>query len=277
MSLDWYSNKVVLITGASKGIGREVARQAAAAGAKVIVIARSEVSLAELASEINQSSGQALAVTADVGNKKQLMYAIDEAVKRFGRIDVAIANAGIEYLGPVEFLKDSELQAMVDTHLFGLFHLTQAVLPIMHRQEVGTIVHVSAPIAQLGFIWSSGYTATKAAADGFISVVRRELANTGIRAITVYPGPTLTEAGAHLPLEQLPSWHLESSNKLLPKDTARQLLEAIAKGKPTPVLAGSIRLLMAMQRWVPALAEWLINRIEGGSNKIAKKIASSAS
>ena len=155
MSHSWYRDRVVVITGASTGIGRAVARQAVAAGANVTLVARSGDRLAELQSELGGPQ-RVLTATADVSQPDQIRQAVDGCVAQFGRIDVAIANAGVEYLGPAERLDPAEMQTMLDTNFFGLVHLVQAVLPRMRQARSGTIAYISSPMARVAFSWTAG-------------------------------------------------------------------------------------------------------------------------
>jgi len=132
----------------------------------------------------------------------------------------------------------------------------------MQQQEGnGNIVNVSSPMARFGFSWSSAYAATKAANDAFILGLRHELANSGIRFVTVYPSPTKTQSGTYLPPDRLPAWH-KHGQKIEAELCAQQLLDAIASGHPVNVLASNIRMLMRMQRFMPALAERIISGIK---------------
>jgi NAD(P)-dependent dehydrogenase (short-subunit alcohol dehydrogenase family) len=260
MDRSWYRDKVVLITGASSGMGRAAAEQAAARGARVILVSRSEQALEELAQSLGPGPGRALVAPADVGQPSQVQAVVERALEEFGRIDVAIANAGIEYLGPTEKLPAEELAIMMSTNFYGFVHVAQAVLPVMRRQSGGTLAHVSSPLARLAFAWASGYAASKAAGDAFALGLRHELAGTGIRIVTIYPGPTATRPGRHVPADRIPYWHIPARERPVP-ETAARLLDAVASGRPVAVLSKPIRLLLAMQCLTPALAERVIARV----------------
>src|SRR5207244_159502 len=125
----------------------------------------------------------------------------------------------------------------------------------------GTMVYVSSPMARFSFPWSGGYAASKAATDAFVRGLRREWSNTGIRFVTAYPGATATEVGKNeVSPDRLPPWH-EGGSKMKVDECARRLLKAAAAGQSEAVLASSIQVLMTSQRFIPALAERIINRV----------------
>jgi NAD(P)-dependent dehydrogenase (short-subunit alcohol dehydrogenase family) len=270
MDHTWYRGKVVLVPGASSGIGRAVVERLAAAGANVIAVARSQAKLAELAHD-QTSSAHIVALPADVGDRAQMQQVIETVLSTFGHIDIVIYSAGIEYLGPIETVTTEEIQEMLRTNFLGFFHIVQLVLPGMlqshetlngskQKRESGTIAYVSSPMARCAFPWSSAYAASKAATDAFIVGLRHELVDRNIRLVTVYPGPTKTQAGKHLPAQRLPFWH-EHGAKMEPSACADLLLNAVAAGHPVTALSGSIRMLFGSQRLVPSLAERIISRV----------------
>jgi NAD(P)-dependent dehydrogenase (short-subunit alcohol dehydrogenase family) len=261
MMKDWYRDKVVFITGASSGIGQALVKSAYGEGAKVVAVARSKQRLDETIQSL-EAGERVVALSTDVGDRTQVQNALAQTKEQFGRIDVAISCAAVEYLGPIEAITPEELQSMINTNFYGLFNIVQLVLPIMQQQEGnGTIVNVSSPMARFAFSWSSAYAATKAANDAFILGLRHELADSGIRFVTVYPGPTKTRSGTYLPPDRLPAWH-KHGQKMEADLCAHQLLEAVAAGRPVNVLASNIRMLMLMQRFMPALAERILSGIK---------------
>jgi NADP-dependent 3-hydroxy acid dehydrogenase YdfG len=257
-SHDWYRGRVVIITGASTGIGRAVARQAVAAGANVALVARSSERLAELQTELG-GPGRALTAAADVSQRDQINQAVESCATHFGRIDVAIANAGVEYLGPAERLDPAELQTMLDTNFFGLVHLAQAVVPKMRQAGSGTLAYVSSPMARVGFSWTAGYAASKAAAEAFLLGMSHELTGSGVHLIKVYPGPTDTTR-PYLPVERIPQWSAHRPKEPVDQ-VAGRLLDAVASGGREKTLSRPVGTLFLLQRWVPGLADRLITRI----------------
>jgi len=252
-----YQNKVVLVTGASSGIGRATAELAAERGAKVALVARSQSGLDGTASGIEPD--RVLRAVADVTDAEQVKAAADQAVERFGRIDMAVSNAGVEFLGPADTIALEEIEQMIRCNFFGLVHLTRAVIPTMRKQGEGTLVYVSSPMAKFAFPWSGGYAASKAAGDAFATALSREIADTKIKVVRVYPGGTDTAINRNTPPDRTPKWYVHS--KITAQDAARGLLDAAAAGRSSRVLVGNVRMLMTIQRLVPPAAERVIAKI----------------
>jgi NAD(P)-dependent dehydrogenase (short-subunit alcohol dehydrogenase family) len=251
-----FRGKVVLVVGATGGIGAALVHQLLAAGARVIAAARSPERLAMLVSEAGQSP-QLLVCPTDVRDRLQVGHLLAWAWGRVERIDLAIYCAGIEYLGPLTSIDGKELEEMMATNFYGLFFLVQQLLPLMDKQkEKGTIVWVSSPMARLAFPWASVYAASKAAGDALMTGLRRECWRSGLRLLTLYPGPTATRAGQQLPPERLPRWH-KQGRKMRAGRCAELLLRAIAAGQRQRAFTMPLRLLFLLERWLPALSERL--------------------
>jgi short-subunit dehydrogenase len=180
---------VVLVTGASSGIGAACARAAADAGAKVVLTARRADRIEALAKALPD----ALAVTTDVTHEGDLENAVERAIRRFGRVDVLINNAGQGLHVPVERIRLEDLRAVLELNVVAALAAMQAVIPTMREQGAGSIVNVSSgttlhPMAGVG-----GYAASKAALNTLSSIARLELAEAGIVVSTVLPRITDTE------------------------------------------------------------------------------------
>lgn len=176
---------VIIVTGASSGIGRETARVLAMAGARVVLVARNAQHLQDLADELVAEGKETLVVPADIASPEAARSVVQAALDRWGRIDGLINNAGIGIEANVASLPMDQLQYVFEVNLFGPLRLIQAALPSMRR---GVIVNVSSPVAKLAFPGISGYAASKAALDAFSDTLRRELYGMDITVITVYPG-----------------------------------------------------------------------------------------
>ena len=184
-------DKVVVITGASRGIGAAAAREFAKAGAKVALLARSEVEIAALAAEIGP---QAMARRCDVADGADVQAAMDAVVARFGRLDVLINNAGV--IEPIARLAEAGVEAFsaaIDINLKGVFHGMRAALPIMRAQGGGTIITVSSGAAVNPMEGWGGYCASKAGALMLTRVAHLEEAAQGIRVLGMSPGTVATE------------------------------------------------------------------------------------
>ncbi|MDO5290776.1 MAG: SDR family oxidoreductase [Pseudomonadota bacterium] len=188
------ANQIVLITGASSGLGEATARHLAAQGAKLVLGARRLDRLQKQAEEIKQSGGQALAVACDVARRQDVEQLAQTALKTFGRIDVLVNNAGVMPQAPLAALKVSEWDQMIDVNIKGVLYGIAAVLPTMKAQKSGHIINLSSVAglrvaAGLGTVYSATKFAVKAISEG----LRVEVAGDGIRVTTLYPGAVQSE------------------------------------------------------------------------------------
>ncbi len=183
------TGQTVLITGASRGIGAEAARIFAGAGAQLVLMARSEGDLAEVAGPLN-----ALAVTGDVANYADMQRAVALAEERFGRLDVLIGNAGV--ISPIAMLDEADPEAWgraIDINLKGVFHGMRAAMPGMKRAGRGTILTVSSGAAHSALEGWSAYCASKAGAAMLTSAAHTEGAAHGLRVMGLSPGTVATD------------------------------------------------------------------------------------
>lgn len=187
-------NKIILITGASSGIGEAVARSFARAGATVVLGARRVERLKVLADEINASGGKAIYKSLDVTSRADVQAFADAALDAFGRIDVIINNAGIMPLSPMASLKVDEWDQMIDVNVRGVLHGIAAVLPAMNEQQSGQIINVSSIGGLAVSPTAAVYCATKYAVRAISDGLRQE--NEKIRVTCVYPGVVESELAA---------------------------------------------------------------------------------
>jgi NAD(P)-dependent dehydrogenase (short-subunit alcohol dehydrogenase family) len=185
-----FPQKVVLISGATSGIGRETALALARAGYRVFAGDRNEYrgTATELAQEAQKKNLPLSTVFLDVTIPHSALNAVEVVLKEAGRIDVLINNAGYGLAGPLEELEIDEIIAQFNTNVFGLIRLTQAVLPAMRQQKSGTIIFISSISGQFGFPFFSAYSASKHAVEALGEALRFELKSFGIRSIILEPG-----------------------------------------------------------------------------------------
>lgn len=187
-------NKVVIITGASSGIGEATAEKLAAHGAKVVLTARREDRLTQLKQKIEDAGGQALVVVADVTNKEDWQQVVQRTQETFGDIDVLINNAGLMPLSFAKNLKTDEWEKMVDVNIKGVLNGVAAVLPKMMDNRQGHIINISSVAGRKVFPGGSVYCATKFAVRAFSEGLRNELApEYNIRITAIEPGAVATE------------------------------------------------------------------------------------
>ena len=180
--------RVSLVTGASRGIGRAIAKALAAEGSTVVLTARDEARLAEAVAEITAAGGRAEARSMDVADRASVEAAFDEVVKAHGRIDHLVNNAGITRDNLVLRMKDEDWQQVLATNLTGVFLCTQAALRPMLKQRSGRIVNVTSVVGLLGNPGQANYAASKAGVVGFTRSVAREVASRSITVNAVAPG-----------------------------------------------------------------------------------------
>ena len=184
------AEKVAVITGGGRGIGRAIALKFAGEGAAVVVAARTKTEIEAVAKEIRDAGGRGAAVPADVADEKQCEHLIHVATAQFGRVDILVNNAG-DYgpVKPVEEISPAEWDRVVAVHLRGAYLLTRLVLPGMYARGAGVILNISSLSAKSAFAWGSPYAAAKAGMLGLTRVVAAEAARKGVRINAICPGP----------------------------------------------------------------------------------------
>ncbi len=180
---------VWFITGCSTGFGRELAKLVLQRGWRAVVTARNPSQVADIAKE---HADRALVLPLDVTRRDQIDAAVDQALKRFGRIDALVNNAGYGYLAAIEEGEDAAVRAMFETNVFGLIDMTKAVLPIMRAQRSGLIVNVSSIGGLASFAATGYYHGTKYAVEGISESLAVEVKPLGIDVLIVEPGPFRT-------------------------------------------------------------------------------------
>ena len=182
--------KVWFITGCSTGFGRELAKQVLELGHKAVVASRKTDDVADIVTDYPDTS---IAVKLDVTNSDEIKSSVEEAIKKFGQIDVLVNNAGIGYFGAIEESEDNEVRRMFEINFWGLAEMTRAVLPGMRKQRSGNIVNVASIGGLVGFPAVGYYNATKFAVDGFSDSLSKELAPLGIKVTVVCPSGFRTD------------------------------------------------------------------------------------
>lgn len=217
-----FNEKVVLVTGGSRGIGRAIATAFAKGGATVVFsYAGNEAAANETVAAITGAGGKAKAVRFDVADSNACAENVDAVVKEFGRIDVLVNNAGVAIDGLVMRFKDEDWDKTLDTNLKGAFALIRAVSRPMMKQKGGAIINLTSVVGEMGNGGQAAYAASKAGMIGLTKSIARELASRNIRVNAVSPGFIATDMTAKIPdeaktkmLENIPLGKLGTSEDI---------------------------------------------------------------
>jgi len=190
--------KVVVITGASSGLGEATARRLSEEGAALVLAARRAERIEKLANTIEENGGKAVAIPTDVTNAQQVQSLVDSAVQKFGKVDVILNNAGVMPLSALESLKVHEWEQMIDVNIKGVLYGIAAALPYMKKQKSGHFINVSSVAGHKIFGGSAIYSATKSAVRVISEGLRQEVTPYNIRTTIISPGAVKTELLEHI-------------------------------------------------------------------------------
>ena len=183
-----FAGKSILITGGSRGLGLTIARQIAAEGGRLALLARDEDELKRACAELRELGGEAIGVPCDLLDRGQSLGAIETVIDRYGAIDVLINNAGIIEVGPLDNMRRGDFEKSMELHFWAPFNLIQQTIPHMRRAGGGRIVNVSSIGGKVAVPHMAPYSMSKFALVGLSDAFRAELASDGIRVTTVTPG-----------------------------------------------------------------------------------------
>ncbi|AGP34918.1 SDR family oxidoreductase [Sorangium cellulosum] len=257
------AGQVVLITGASSGIGEALAREVARRGGRVVLAARRTERLEALAGELRASGGEAIAAACDVTRDGDVERAVAQAIEAFGRLDVAIANAGFGVMGRVEDLSLDDVRRQLETNVFGALRTVKAALPELKRARGGVALMGSAS-GYVAFPTMGAYTMSKFAVRALAETLRAELHADGVAVTHVAPGFVESEIrridnagklvdGAR---EPVPRW------LIMPTPTAaRQIMDAIAARRAEAIVTGHAKLGVSLARYAPGLLNAAVARL----------------
>jgi short-subunit dehydrogenase len=223
-------NKVVVITGASAGIGRAAALRLARPGTALVLCARRRHRLEEVAADIHARGGEALAIVADVTSDGDMQALVAAALGRFGCIDVMICNAGFGIYGGIDRITPTQMQRLMDVNYLGTYRAARAALPVFDRQRSGHVIIVSSIVGKRGVPFMGAYAATKFAQVGLAECLRAELLGSGVHVSVVFPVSTETEFFGVMMRESGFATRARG-----PRQSADDVAEAIARAVERPV------------------------------------------
>ncbi len=230
------SSLIVLITGASAGIGAATARELAGAGCRLALVARRKDRLEELALELKaRHNTDAFIHVADVEDPEQVRTMVEAVARHFGRLDVLINNAGLLRMAPLLAMPLDDMEHLMDTNFWAVIHSIRAATPLMARQGGGHIINIASAAGRRGLPYMAVYAATKWALVGLTEGVRIELAAEDIRFTTVYPGVIDTEMPRNLDRSRLPADYPDHASSRLPAERVAQAIVRAVREKPVEV------------------------------------------
>ena len=266
-----FRDKVVLITGGSRGLGLVLARQLCEEGAKVAILARDTDELARAKGDLDRRGGEVLTIECDLLDGAQIQSAIRTSLERFRKIDIVINNAGIIEVGPLEQMRLEDFDRAMRIHFWGPFALTMQLLPHLRAQGGGRIVNISSIGGKIGLPHLAAYCASKFALTGFSDSIRAELAKDNIRVTTVAPG--LMRTGSHVNAKFKGNhaaefaWFSVSSGMPLisMKDerAAAKILGACRRGQPSLTLTMAARAAIVANALFPNISAYLGRAVNG--------------
>ena len=245
--------KRVLVTGASSGIGRELAIQLADAGAKLVLAARRGDKLDQLAAEIKSAGGTAFGCVADVTLAKNRTNLLAECQTYLGGLDILINNAGVGAMGRFDEATEQRLRQVFEVNFFALAEMTREALPMLRAGDDSLIVNISSVLGHRGAPLKSEYSASKFAVHGFSDAIRAELAKDGVEVLLVSPSTTDSEFfDSAIEDETKMDW--KKRGAMSPDVVAQKTLKAMRKRRHEIILTFGGRILVWLDRMIPGLA-----------------------
>ncbi len=256
--MDVIKGKVVIVTGASSGIGEATARQFAQEGAKVVLAARRVDRLESLAQEIHKmgTGAETLVVQADLSKLEDIQSLINQTLNKFGRIDVLVNNAGFGRLDWLENLDPKkDIQAQFDVNVLGVVQTTRQALPVMIKQRSGHIINMCSMAGLVATPTYSIYAACKHAVHGFSEALRREVKPWGIDVSMIYPGGVTTEFGQHAGIKRKTQATTPGFLLLSAQDVGRAVVQLVYHPRPMWIIPW----LWSFTVWMNRNLNWLVD------------------
>ena len=255
-----FKNKVILITGASSGIGRQSAIEFAKLGAHIVLVARRREKLEQVANELKQFSVSVLICQCDVSKKEQVKEMSKTVLEKFDTVDILVNNAGFAIYGSVSDLSIDEIESQMETNYFGMIYCIKNFLPSMLKKKSGHIVNVASVAASFGLPGIASYCASKFAILGFSEGLKHELKDTGVGITVVSPIMVRTNFFDHSSFEKMPK---HSPTSLSSKAVAKAILKAANSSRLEIIVPSIVRGAVWMKNTFP----YFVNPILGKSFK----------
>ena len=262
-------DKVVFITGGSRGLGLAIAREVCAQGGKVILLARNPDELNRAKMQLMKEGGEVLTLPCDLLDAAQIHSAIEQSIQCFGKIDILINNAGIIEVGPFDHMQVEDFDRAMRLHLWAPFVLTLQILPHMRKQGRGRIVNISSLGGKIAVPHMAPYSASKFALTGFSDAIRAELGRDEIYVTTVTPGMMRTGSQVHAKFkgDQSAEYKWFDLSSKLPlasisaERAARKILAAARRGQPALVMPLTAYFIIAANAVFPNLTGYVMKMV----------------
>ncbi|MCS7304566.1 MAG: SDR family NAD(P)-dependent oxidoreductase [Thermoguttaceae bacterium] len=254
------SGSRAVVTGASSGIGREIARQLCQQGAKVVATARRQDRLQELAQQVQANGGTIEILAGDITDPMFQLRVIQKAQEKFGGLDLLVNNAGVGCIGLFEQSTPARLREVMEVNFFALVEMTRLAFPFLKLGRQPMVVNIGSILGRRGVPYNTEYCASKFAVQGFSEALRAEWAHHGIEVLLVHPGTTDTEFFERvIHRSGGPRWprHKPVSAEYV----ARKVLQAIRRGKHEIVPYPWGKVLLWLNWYFPRLTDWLMTKL----------------
>jgi NAD(P)-dependent dehydrogenase (short-subunit alcohol dehydrogenase family) len=263
--MSYWQDKVVLVTGGSSGLGRLLADEFGAAGAKVAIVGLEGDAVEKAASEMRETGTDVLGLQADITRQGDVDGLVAKTVDWFGRLDVLVNNAGRSMRGKVLETTPEQFRDLLELNLIALVRCTRAAVPHLLKMR-GHLVNIGSLAAKTAARWVGAYPATKHAVAAYSQQLRLELGPEGLHVLLVCPGPIARDDQRLYPfegLEELPTSARRPGagvrlSAVSPRKLARAILRACQQRKPELVMPARARLLFAILQFWPKLGDWLV-------------------
>jgi short-subunit dehydrogenase len=253
-------NKVIIITGGSSGIGKACAQAFGAAGGKIVITGRNAQTLQEVFRQLSAQGIETLPIVADVSIEQDCMRMIEETLKKFGRIDILINNAGISMRALFIDLDLTVFKKVMDTNFYGTVYATKYCLPHI-LQSKGSIIGISSINGYRGTPARTAYTASKFAMQGFLESLRTEVMKKGVHVLVVCPGFTTSNIrNAALLADGRPQGESprEEDKMMSAEEVASHILKATRQRKRDIVLTTQGKLAVFLNKWIPGIMDTIV-------------------
>lgn len=268
--MTYWQDKVVLVTGGSSGLGRVIAEAFSQAGAKLVVVGLEQPQVEQAADEMRAGGRDVLGIHADITRQEDVDRLFAQILKRFGRLDVLVNNAGRSMRGKVLDTTPDQFRDLMELNFIALVRCTRAAVPLLLEQR-GHVINIGSLAAKSAARWVGAYPATKFAVAAYSQQLRLELGPQGLHVLLVCPGPIKRKDSRLYPLDGLEDVP-ESARApgagvkvraITPQALARSILRACQGRRPELIVPGKARLLFAISQLWPSFGDWIVRRKSG--------------